>query len=80
MWLVNSDDIKMMYQRVLNGGPVTLWCDGRAEKYPEEGLGKRKRDSDCAKRKNKMLNLLLKNYKKNMVKSRTIHDCDCGQE
>ena len=50
MWLVNSDDIKMMYQRVPNGGSVTLWCDGRAEKYPEERLGKRKRDSDCAKR------------------------------
>ena len=40
----------MMYQRVPNGGSVTLWCDGRAEKYPEERLGKRKHDSDCAKR------------------------------
>lgn len=50
MWLVNSDDVEMMYKKVPNGKTITLWCDGRVEKSVEERPGKRKRDSENAKR------------------------------
>lgn len=40
--LVNSDDLKAMYERYSNGGSVTLWCNGRQKE--DECLGKRKRE------------------------------------
>ncbi len=27
MWLVNSDDVEMMYKKVPNGKTITLWCE-----------------------------------------------------
>ena len=45
IWLVNSDDLKCIYEQYQKGGQIVLWCDGISE--GEISLtGKRKRDDE----------------------------------
>ena len=46
IWLVNTDDIKSMYQKYSKGGQITLWCDGKSDDNTSEPRSKRKCDND----------------------------------
>ena len=46
LWLVNSENIKMMYRKFPKCGSITIWCDGRVDKSVEDRPSKRKHDSD----------------------------------
>ena len=53
IWLVNSDDLKSMYEKYKQGGQIVLWCDGRPEDEASSFAlsGKRKRDNERSTRR-----------------------------
>ena len=50
VWLVGTENLKIMYQKYPSGGSITLWCDARCEENTSEGGCKRKRDIDAPKK------------------------------
>ena len=53
IWLVNSDDLKSMYEKYKQGGQIVLWCEGRPKDEASSSAlsGKRKRDNERSTRR-----------------------------